>query len=183
MVWSPCCPRDSQESSPAPQFESINSSVLSLLYSPTFTCIHDCWKDHSLEYTDFCQQSDVFAFNTLSRFVTALVPRSNHPLISWLQSPSTVILEHKKKNEVMGLDAMIFSFKPVFSLSSFFFIKRIFSFSSISAIRGVSSAYLRLLILLLAILILACGSSSRHFAWYTLLLLSHFSRVWLCATP
>ena len=43
-VWSPCCPRDSQECSPAPQFESINSLVLSLLYVPTLTCIHDYWK-------------------------------------------------------------------------------------------------------------------------------------------
>ena len=43
-----------------------------------------------------CQQSDVFAFNTLSRFVTAFLPRSNRLLISWLQSPSTVILETKR---------------------------------------------------------------------------------------
>ena len=42
MVGSPCCPRDSQESSPAPQFESINSSALSLLYGPTLTFIYDC---------------------------------------------------------------------------------------------------------------------------------------------
>jgi len=44
QVWSPCCPRDSQESSPTPQFKSINSSVLSFLYSPTLTFIHDYWK-------------------------------------------------------------------------------------------------------------------------------------------
>ena len=41
LVGSPCSPRDSQESSPTPQFKSINSSVLSFLYSPTLTCIHD----------------------------------------------------------------------------------------------------------------------------------------------
>ena len=41
LVWSPCCPKDSQESSPAPQFESINSSALCLLYCPTLTSIHD----------------------------------------------------------------------------------------------------------------------------------------------
>ena len=41
LVWSPCCPRDSQESSPAPQFEIISSSGLSLLYGPTLTSIHD----------------------------------------------------------------------------------------------------------------------------------------------
>ena len=40
-------PRDSQESSPAPQFESINSSVLSLPYGPTLTSVHDYWKNHS----------------------------------------------------------------------------------------------------------------------------------------
>ena len=60
---------DSQESSPAPQFESINSSVLNLLYGPTLTSVHDYWKHHSFDYTDFCQQSDVSAFNTLSSFV------------------------------------------------------------------------------------------------------------------
>ena len=47
--WSPCCPRDSQESSPTPQFKSINSSVLSFLHSPTLTSIHDQWKNHSLD--------------------------------------------------------------------------------------------------------------------------------------
>ena len=41
LVWSPCCPRDSQKSFPAPQFESINSWVLSLFYGPTLTSIHD----------------------------------------------------------------------------------------------------------------------------------------------
>ena len=54
--------KDSQESSPTPQFKSINSSVLSLLYSPTLTSIHDYWKNHSSDYTDLCRQSDVSAF-------------------------------------------------------------------------------------------------------------------------
>ena len=71
-------------------------------------------------------------------------------------------------HEVMGPDAMIFvlcmlSFKPTFSLSFFTFISRLFSSSSLSAIRVVSSAYLRLLIFLLAILIPACASSSPAF--------------------
>ena len=48
-LMSPCSPRDSQESSPTPQFKSINSSVLSLLHSPTLTSIHDYWKNHSLD--------------------------------------------------------------------------------------------------------------------------------------
>ena len=48
LVGSPCSPRDSQESSPTPQFKSINSSVFSFLHSPTLTSIHDHWKNHSL---------------------------------------------------------------------------------------------------------------------------------------
>ena len=54
--------RDSQESSPTPQFKSINSSVLNLLYGPTLTSIHDYGKTHSFNYTDFCWQSDISAF-------------------------------------------------------------------------------------------------------------------------
>ena len=46
--WSPCTPRDSQESSPAPQFESINSSVLSLHYGSGLTFVHDYWKKFTL---------------------------------------------------------------------------------------------------------------------------------------
>ena len=117
----------------------------------------------------------------LSRLVITFLPRSKHLLISWLQSPSAVILEPKKvksdtvspvspsiSHEVMGPDAMIFvfwmlSFNPTFSLSTFTFIKRIFSSSLLSAIRVVSSAYLRLLIFLPAILIPACASSSPAF--------------------
>ena len=49
LVGSPCCPRDSQESSPTPQFKSINSLALSFLSSPTLTSIHDYWKNHSLD--------------------------------------------------------------------------------------------------------------------------------------
>ena len=49
VVGSPCSPRDSQESSPTPQFKSINSLVLRFLHSPTLTSIHDHWKNHSLD--------------------------------------------------------------------------------------------------------------------------------------
>ena len=49
LVGSPCSPRDSQESSPTPQFKSINSSVLSFLCSSTLTSIHDHWKNHRLD--------------------------------------------------------------------------------------------------------------------------------------
>ena len=49
LVWSPCCARDPQESSPVPQFKSINSLALSFLYSPALTSIHDYWKNHSFD--------------------------------------------------------------------------------------------------------------------------------------
>ena len=49
LVGSPCSPRDSQESSPTPQFKSINFLVLSFLHSPTLTSIHDHRKNHSLD--------------------------------------------------------------------------------------------------------------------------------------
>ena len=51
---SPCSPRNSQESSSTQQIKSINCSVLSFLYSPTLTSIHDYWKNHSLDKTDLC---------------------------------------------------------------------------------------------------------------------------------
>ena len=62
LVGSPCSPRDSQESSPTPQFKSSNFLMLSFLHSPTFTSIHDHWKNHSLDQTDLCWQSNVSAF-------------------------------------------------------------------------------------------------------------------------
>ena len=119
--------------------------------------------------------------NMLSRLVITFLPKSKCLLISWLQSPSAVILEPQIIkpatvsivtpsicHEVMGPDAMILvfwmlSFKPTFSLSSFTFIKRLFSSSSLSAIRVVSYAYLRLLIFLPAIWIPVCASSSPAF--------------------
>ena len=71
-------------------------------------------------------------------------------------------------HEVMGPDVIIvvflmLSFKPTFSLSSFTFIKRLFSYSSHSALRIVLSAYLRLLIFLPAVLMSACTSTSLAF--------------------
>ena len=70
--------------------------MLSLLYGPTFTSVHGYWKNHRSDYTDICQQSDVSVFNILSRFVIAFPPRCKYLLISWLQSPSAVILEPQK---------------------------------------------------------------------------------------
>ena len=157
-AWSPCSPRDSWKSSPTPQFKSINSSVLSLLYGPTLTSIYDYQKNHSFDYTDYFQENNVSAFYLMSRFVTVFVPRSKRLLISWLQSPSAVILETKNIKsetvsivspsiccEMMERGTMMFvfwmlSFKPAFSLSCFTFIKRLFSSFSFYAIRVVSSS-------------------------------------------
>ena len=115
-------------------------------------------------------------FNMLPRLVIAFFPRSKRLSISWLKSPSAVILEPPKiksvtvsivspstYHEKMGPDAMIFdfwmlSFKPAFLLSSF---KRLFS-SLLFAIRVVSSAYLKLLIFFLVLLPAQC------FSWCTL---------------
>ena len=98
MDWfdrSPCSPRDSQVSSPTSQLKGINSLALSLLNGPTLTSIHDYWKNHSFDYMDLCQLS--LLFNMLFRFVITFLPRSKCLLISWLQSPSAVILELKNK--------------------------------------------------------------------------------------
>ena len=83
-----------QKSSPTPQFKSINSLALSLLHSPTLTSIHDHRKSHSLDY--FVGKVMSLLFNMLSRLVITFLPRSKCLLISWLQSPSAVILEPPK---------------------------------------------------------------------------------------
>ena len=97
--------------------------MLSFLYSPILTSIHDHWK----KIIDFRQtyvgKVISLLFNMLSRLVIAFLPRSKCLLILWLQSPPAVILEPKKIkfvpvstvspsicHEVMGPDAMIFVF-------------------------------------------------------------------------
>ena len=112
-----------KESFPAPQFKSISSSALSFLYGPTLTCIHDCWKTIASTKWSFVGKVMSLLFNMLSRLVITFFPRSTCLLISWLQSPSAVILKPQKiksdtvstvspsiSHEVMGLDAMIFVF-------------------------------------------------------------------------
>jgi len=136
-------------------------------------------KTMALTIQTFVNKVMSLPFNMLSRLVIAFLPRSKCLLISWLQSPSAVILEPKKIksvtvstfspsicHEVKGPDAMILvfgmlSFKPAFSLSSFTFIKRLFSSSLLSAITVVSSLYL-LLIFLLVI------HPAWHFVWCSL---------------
>ena len=78
-----CYPKDSQESSPVPQLESINSSLLSLLYGPTLTSVHNYWKNQSFDYMGLCVSKVMsLLFNMLSRFVIAFLPRSKRLLIS-----------------------------------------------------------------------------------------------------
>ena len=122
-------------------------------------------------------------FSMLSSLVIVFLPRSKQFLISWLQSPSAVILE-PPKNKVChcfhcfpiylpwsdgtrchDLSFLNVSFKPTFSPSSFTFtfIKRLFSSSSLSAITVMSSAYLKLLIFLPKIMIPDCASFSLAF--------------------
>ena len=118
-------------------------------------------------------------FFNISRFVIAFLSRGNHLWIS-LQSPYAVTLKPKKIksvtvltfphicHKVMGPEAMILvswmlSYEPAFSPSSFTLIKRLLNFSSHSVIRMVSTAYLRLLIFLMAVLNPACDSSSPAF--------------------
>ena len=92
----PCKPRGSQESSPTPQFKSINFSVLSFLYSPTLTSIHDYWKTIALTRRTSVGNVMPLLFNMLSRLVITFLPRGRRLLILWLQSPSSVILEPQK---------------------------------------------------------------------------------------
>ena len=170
-----------------PQFKSINSSALSFLYNCTQLSFQLSYpymttgKTIALTRWIFIDKVMSFLFNMLSRLVIALLQRSKLPLISWLQSPSAVILEAKKMKsvtvstasqsiccEMMGLDAMVLvfwmlNFKSTFPLSSFTFIKRLFRSSSLSAIRVVSSAYLRFFYISPAILIPACVSYSLAF--------------------
>ena len=74
------------------EFKTINYLALSFLYCPTLTSIHDYWKNHSFDYMTFVSQVTSLLIKILSRFVIAFFPRSKHLLISWLQSPSAVIL-------------------------------------------------------------------------------------------
>ena len=75
-----------------PQLESISSLVLSLFSDQTLTSVHDYWQNNSFDYMQICQQSMSLLFSTLSRFLIAFLWRSKCLLISWLQSPSSVIL-------------------------------------------------------------------------------------------
>ena len=133
---------------------------------------------------DLCCQVMSLLLNMLSRLVITFLPRSKRLLISWLQQPSAVILEAQKSKvwhcfycfpiyfpwsdgtECHDLSFLNVELKPTFSLSSFTFIKRLFSSSSLFAIRVASSAYLRLLILLPGFQLVLLPA--QHFSWCTL---------------
>ena len=97
--------------------------MLSPLPGPTLTSVYGYWKNHSFEYMDLFQQSDVSLFNMLSRFVIVFLSRSKRLLFSWQQlSPSVIFQPNKIKSitvsivlpsichEVMEPGAMIFVF-------------------------------------------------------------------------
>ena len=129
------------------------------------------WKTIALTRWTFVSKVISLLCNMLSRLVISLLPRSKPLLISWMLSPSAVILEPPKVKslsvsivspsiclEVIGLDVMIFvfwllSFKLTFLLSYFTFIKRLFTLYILSAIRVLSSTYLKLVIFLLHFLL------------------------------
>ena len=148
--------------------------------------VHHYWKNHTFEKWTFVGKVISLPFHMLSRFVRAFFPRSKCLLISLLQSPSTVILEPRKiKFVTVSIFPQLFAmkwwdqmpwslffecwvFKPTFSLFSFTFLKRLFSSSSFSPIRVVSSVYLRLLIFPLASRLQPELHSAWHLAWCTL---------------
>ena len=173
----------SQESSPTPQFKK-HQFFNAIFFMVQLLHLHiTTGKTIALIRWAFVSKIMSLFFNTLSSFVIAFLQRRKCLLISCLQSPSTVILEPQKINsatvspsichEMMGPDAMILVFwrlsiKPAFSLSSFTVINRLSSSSSLSAKRVISSAYLRLLIFLPAILIPAVLHPAQRFSWCTL---------------
>ena len=108
LVWSPCCPRDSQESSPTPQFKNINSSALSLIVQLSHSYM-TTRRTIVLTRWNFFSKVMSLLLNMLSRFVIAFLPKSKHLLISWLQSPSAVLLEPKKIKSLFPLFPHLFS--------------------------------------------------------------------------
>ena len=98
------------------QFKSISSSVLSFLYSPTLTSMHDYWKNHTLTRQTFVGKVMSLLFNMLSRLVIIFLPKSKYLFISWLQSPSTMILEPAKIKYIVSSSLIISSFISIPSI-------------------------------------------------------------------
>ena len=143
-------------------------------------------KNIALTIWTFVSKLMFLLFNMLSMFIIAFLPWSKHPLISWLQSLSTVILEPKKVKSVTAS-----TFPPLFAIKwwdqmpqsyffecwilsqifyshSFIFIKRLFSSSSLSDIRLVSSAYLRCWYFSQQSWFQFVSYPAHHFTWHTL---------------
>ena len=97
LEWTGCSPRDSQESSPTPQFKSSNSSALSFFTVQLSHPYMTTGKTIALSRWTFVGKVMSLLFNMLSRLVITFLPRSKHLLISWMQSPSAVILEPPQK--------------------------------------------------------------------------------------
>ena len=102
----------SQESSPTPQFKSINSLALSLLDGPTVSHLY-MTSGRTIAFTTwtFVGKLTSVLFNMLSRFVIAFLPRSKPLLISWLESLSAVILEPKKIKSLFRLFPHLFALR------------------------------------------------------------------------
>jgi len=92
-----------------PQFKSINSLALIFLYCPTLTSIHDYWKNQTLTRWTFVGKVMSLLFHMLSRLVITFLPKSKYLLISWLQSPSSLILEPQNIKSVT-----VYSFPSIF---------------------------------------------------------------------
>ena len=97
LVGPPCSPRDSQESSPTPQFKSINSSVLSFFTVQLSHPYMTTGETIALTRWTFVDKVMSLLFNMLSRLVITFLPRSKRLLTLWMQSPSIVILEPQNK--------------------------------------------------------------------------------------
>ena len=143
LVWSPCSLRDSQESSQTLQLKSINSSVLSFLYGPTLTSIHDYWKNHSFDKMDFVSKVKSLLFSILVivsshsfsfghsfsskeqvsfNFMAAITICSDFEAPPKIKSVTVSIVSPSICHEVMGPDAMILVFwmwvlSQIFTLS------------------------------------------------------------------
>ena len=94
------------------QFKSISSSALTSFYGPALISIHNYWKNIALTKQAFVSKVMSLLYNMMSRFVIVFLPRSKHLLISWLQSPSAVILEPKKiKSVTVSIVSLLFVMK------------------------------------------------------------------------
>ena len=121
LVWPLCCPRDSQEFSLAPQFESINSRVLSLLYGPTLTSVHDYWKNHSFDYMGLGQQriATVIFPGVICDCVIILLKSFQRPWEVWMIK-TILPREHRPGIQVHGQGSWSVGKEPSPSLGGFF---------------------------------------------------------------